>query len=70
LLKSNNIVLNLASNRLTLVLNPALGTFTGSVINPSNKQPVVLNGALFQKQNYGSGYLAGTNQIGRVYFGP
>jgi len=69
-LKPNNQLVNLSSNQLTLTLNTAQGSFSGSVINPASKKLIPFNGAILQNQNFGSGWFSGTNSFGRVYFGP
>jgi hypothetical protein len=63
-LDSNNKVLG--TNKLSLALSTATGTFKGSVPVPGSKKPIAVSGALFQKQNAGFGCFLGTNQTGRV----
>jgi len=58
------------TNRLKLTLTQKTGRFTGSVTPPGTKKAVPFKGANLQKQGYGGGYFLGTNQSGRVYFGP
>ncbi|HEU0008310.1 MAG TPA: Ig-like domain-containing protein [Verrucomicrobiae bacterium] len=57
-------------HRLTLTLSAAAGTFSGTFHNPATGKTSSIKGALLQKQNVGSGFFLGTNQSGRVYFGP
>ena len=65
-----NKVTNLSSNKLSLTLTTSSGLFKGSVVNPATGKAIPINGAVLQKQNFGSGCFLGTNQSGRVYFGP
>lgn len=69
-LNSASKVTNQSSNALTLVITSSSGLFKGSVVNPTTRKPIVVNGVVLQKQNFGSGVFLGTNQTGRVYFGP
>ena len=69
-LTSANKVLNLGSNKLTLTISTSSGLFSGTTVNPATKKIVSFRGALLQKGNYGAGMFTGTNQIGRVTFGP
>jgi hypothetical protein len=65
-----NKVTNLSSNKLILTLTTSSGLLKGSVVNPATGKAILISGAVLQKQNIGSGYFLGTNQSGRVYFGP
>jgi len=67
---ANYRVINLSSNRVTLVLNPSTGLFRGTLINPADRKSIAVSGALLQQQNAGWGYFLRQNQSGRVYFGP
>ena len=67
-LGADNKVLNLSSNQLTLTIQKPSGLFTGSVTPPGAISAVPFKGAVLQKQNRGSGFILGTNQIGRVQF--
>jgi glucose/arabinose dehydrogenase len=58
------------TNKLKLTLTQKTGQFTGSVTPPGTKKAITFKGAILQKQGYGGGYLLGTNQSSRVYFGP
>jgi hypothetical protein len=63
-------VTNLSSNKLTLTITTTSGLFKGSVVNPANGKTITINGVVLQNQNYGGGFFLGTNQTGRVFFGP
>jgi hypothetical protein len=68
-----NRVLNLTPEQpLTLTFSLATGRLQGSVTLTNAGQRVTrsFQGALLQRQNFGSGYFMGTNQSGRVYVGP
>ncbi|HEY2083578.1 MAG TPA: S8 family serine peptidase [Verrucomicrobiae bacterium] len=58
------------ANNLSLKLNARNGIFRGSVANPSNNATISFSGVFLQNLNFGSGYFLGTNQSGRVFFGP
>jgi len=58
------------TNKLKLTLSQKTGRFTGSVRPPGVRKAISFKGAILQKQGYGGGYFLGTNQSGRVYFGP
>jgi hypothetical protein len=57
------------TNKLSLKVS-SKGTFKGSVINPATGLPITFNGVFLQSQGLGSGYFLGTNQTGRILFGP
>jgi hypothetical protein len=59
-----------STNKLSLKLNAASGTFKGSIANPVQKGSISFSGVFLQNQDFGSGYFLGTNQSGRVFFGP
>jgi hypothetical protein len=40
------------------------------VVNPVTQLTIPFSGVILQKQNFGSGYFPGTNQSGKVFFGP
>jgi len=65
-----NKVTNLGTNALSLKLTTTTGVFKGTDVNPATRKSLAIQGVILQKQNYGSGYFLGTNQSGRVYFGP
>lgn len=67
---ASNIVTNQSTNALKLTITTSTGLFKGTVVDPSSGRTIAVNGVLLQKQNFGSGYFLGTNQTGRVYFGP
>ena len=69
-LSAANKVSNLSSNQLTLTISASSGLFKGSVTDPSSGRVIPLNGAILQKINAGRGFFPGTNQTGRVFFGP
>jgi hypothetical protein len=69
-LGADNKVTNLSSNKLTLTLKTSSGLFKGSVVDPATLKTIPIGGVVLQKQNMGSGWFFGTNQSGRVYFGP
>jgi hypothetical protein len=60
----------IATNKLSLKLSASKGTFKGSTPNPPAKASISFNGVFLQNQNFGSGYFLGTNQSGRIFFGP
>jgi hypothetical protein len=59
-------VSNLSGNSLRLNFSTSLGTFTGSVTDPTSLKPFSFKGAVLQKQNAGYGFLTGTNRTSRV----
>jgi hypothetical protein len=70
-LGADSKVTNLStSNALTLTVTTTTGLFKGSVVNPITGKAVAINGVVLQQQNFGGGFFLGTNQSGRVYFGP
>jgi hypothetical protein len=70
-LDSASKVTNDSTNALTLTITTSTGLFKGSVVNPATGgKPIAINGVLLQKQNFGGGFFLGTNQTGRVFFGP
>ncbi len=69
-LNSASKVTNQSSNVLSLTLTTSSGLFKGSVVNPATRKPITISGVVLQKQNFGRGAFLGTNQTGRVYFGP
>jgi hypothetical protein len=50
-----------AGSNLTLSINPALGSFTGSFENPANGASLKLNGVVLQNQESAFGFFLGTN---------
>ena len=69
-LAANNKVTNLSSNKLTLTIVRPSGLINGTVMIPGTTRSVPFKGAVLQKSNAGYGHFLGTNQSGRVYFGP
>lgn len=65
-----NKAVNQSSNRLTCTISLSQGAFSGAVTPPGQRSRLTFRGVLLQNQNFGSGYFLGTNQSGRVYFGP
>jgi hypothetical protein len=63
-------VTNQSSNKLSLTLITSSGLFKGSVNDPVSGKAIAINGVVLQKRNAGYGFFLGTNQTGRVYFGP
>lgn len=61
-----NKVSNLGSNKLSLKLNKANGTFSGSVTPPAGGKAISFRGAILQQQTNGAGFLLGTNRSSRV----
>jgi hypothetical protein len=66
---NDNKLINLASNKLTLIVTRPTGLFRGTVTPPGTSRTVSFNGALHQKGQYGSGFFTGTNQTGRAHLG-
>jgi hypothetical protein len=58
------------SNNLSLTLNAATGTFTGSFVSPVTNGPTALKGVLLPENNAGFGYFLGTNQGGGILIQP
>ncbi len=56
-------------DKLQLKVTPATGLFKGT-ITPAGERPVKVQGAILQRQRFGGGFFLGTNESGRVYFGP
>jgi len=69
-LGTDNKVMNLSSNKLTMTITPLTGLFKGTVTAPGTTRSMVLNGVLLQTRNAGYGFFLGTNQSGRIYFSP
>lgn len=72
-LQANNKVINntnASPNKLVLTIVPSTGLFNGTVLVPGTNKIISFKGALHQKQNFGAGFFLGTNQSGRVFFGP
>jgi len=61
-----NKVLNLDSNKLTFTIVPSSGKFNGTVNVPGATRALPFQGALHVKDNFGGGFLLGTNESGRV----
>jgi microsomal dipeptidase-like Zn-dependent dipeptidase len=69
-LGTNNTVLNRSTNPLSMTINTNLGTFQGSFKAPGDPKAYKFRGAVLQNSNAGWGHFLGTNESGRVYFGP
>jgi hypothetical protein len=69
-LDSASKVTNQSTNALTLAVTSSTGLFKGSVVNPDTGKAIAISGVVLQKQNFGGGFFVGTNQAGRVFFGP
>jgi len=61
----SGLVKNLGVNKLALKINPASGLITGTVTEPATQKPLKFTGAVFQKQNAGSGFLLGPSLSAR-----
>ena len=59
-----------STNQLKLTLTTSSGLTEGSFLNPAKHKKSLLKGVLLQKQNVSGGYFLGTNQSGKLYFGP
>ncbi len=70
LLRTNNKVINLSSNKLSLNLTLPSGQFSGRVVDPVTGKTIPFKGAVLQKRVAGFGLFTGTNQTGRVEWGP
>lgn len=72
-LQPNNKVVNqtnISPNKLLLTIVPSSGLFSGTVVVPGTNKIIAFKGVLQQTQNFGAGFFLGTNQSGRVFFGP
>jgi hypothetical protein len=67
-LGSNNKVTG--PGKFALSISPITGLFKGTVLPSSPGKMISFNGALIQKQSYGSGFFLGPSQSGRVFVGP
>jgi hypothetical protein len=73
---TNQIALDSASKvtstnaTLKMTVTTSTGLFKGSVVNPDTGKAIPFTGVVLQKQNFGGGFFVGTNQTGRVFFGP
>jgi hypothetical protein len=66
---NGNKVVNGGPSALSLTISSS-GLFKGSVVNPDTNAKIPFSGVILQNQDFGSGYFLGTNQSGRVFFGP
>jgi hypothetical protein len=69
-LGADSKVTNQSGNALTLAVTTSTGLFKGSAVNPATGKASAFTGVVLQKQIFGGGFFPGTNQTGRVYFGP
>jgi hypothetical protein len=72
---TNPVVLNAnnrvtSSNKTSLNIVLSTGSFRGNAPGPVAGKTISFRGALLQKENRGTGFFLGTNQSGKVYFGP
>jgi Divergent InlB B-repeat domain/Fibronectin type III domain len=58
---AGNKIINLSSNKLSMVFSLPTGTFTGTVTDPTLNQTWSFSGALMQRDNAAYGFLLGTN---------
>ena len=65
-IRPDNTVLNLSSDKLTLGFITSSGWFKGKVLDPSTGQTISISVAVLQKQNAGYGFFLGTNCSGGV----
>ena len=63
-LTNKNAVVNQSTNKLTLTIGLANGTFSGTVAVPGTKTTSSFKGALLQNDDVGYGYFLGTNLSG------
>jgi hypothetical protein len=66
-LTTGNLVL---STNLTFKITTPTGLFKGKFRRADNGSTVAFQGAILQKQNFGSGFFLGTNESGFVTFEP
>jgi hypothetical protein len=66
---ANNVVVPPTpnTNKLSIVINAAKGTFSGSFVSPATGKPTALKGVLLPGVNAGFGYFLGTNQTGGIF---
>jgi len=58
------------THKVSLVLVPSQGLFSGTAVDPVTLKKISFNGALVQGQNAGSGFFLGASQSGRVTLSP
>jgi uncharacterized repeat protein (TIGR03803 family) len=69
-LKSNNGVLNLSPNKLSLSFSSSAGSFKGSVVNPATSKSISFDGVVLENQGAASGFFLGSGQSGQVLIAP
>jgi len=70
ILAADNSISSQSTNALTLSIKTSNGLFTGNVMDPATGNLLSLQGAIYPEFGYGSGFFKGTNQVGRIFFGP
>ena len=65
-----NKIINLSANKLSMKFSPSTGIFSGTVNDPIINKIWSFSGAVFQKDNAGYGFLAGTNASSQVALFP
>jgi hypothetical protein len=58
------VVVASKTNKLTLKINAANGTVTGTFFNPTTRQTNSIHGVLLEQQNMARGYFLSTNMSG------
>jgi hypothetical protein len=66
----NSKVTNMSSNKLGLTFGLTTGLYRGSVTDPYTGKGSAFTGVVFQKADFGYGYLLGTNRSSRVDIAP
>ncbi len=56
-----------STNGVAITITTTSGAFKGTVPNPAGGKAIAVNGVIMQKQDFATGYFAGTNQIGNVF---
>jgi hypothetical protein len=68
---SNNRVVNLGTDKLSLSFSTSSGLFSGRVVSAnSTLKSISFHGVVLQKQGIASGYFTGIDQSGQVNLGP
>jgi hypothetical protein len=63
---NNAVSFSANTNHLSLTLNAAKGSFTGSFVNPVTRKQTALNGILIPENEAGYGYFLGASEGGGV----
>jgi len=69
-LGSNNRIVNLSSNKLSLSFSLPAGSFSGSMVNPATSKLIPFGGVVLENQGTASGFFLGSGQSGRVSIAP